>query len=110
MKNSSNLPPAIVGFLILAATVFAILSLNGCAVIRLGAESPNGQKAHGTLYAVDWPWRDLKQVASKANILVRTNAASISFKGDQESTVNTNALTTANKLLDTVGAIVGKAP
>lgn len=110
MKNSSNLPPAI-GFILAGiAALVAIVALNGCAVIRLGAESPDGKKAHGTLYAVDWPWRDLKQVASKANILVKTNAASISFKGDQESTINTNALTTANKLLDTVGAIVGKAP
>lgn len=94
-----DLPVAIILqiFAIGLVVITCLLLFCGCAVIRLGAQSPDGKKAHGTLYAVDWPWRDLRQVADRANIIVKTNGASISFKGDQESTINTNALNTLNK-------------
>lgn len=92
---------SVLGIFIVVLALMIVVSLtSGCAVIRLSAASPDGPKAHGTLYAVDWPWRDLKQALSKANISVKTNAATISFKGDQESTINTNALNTLNKGFD----------
>lgn len=107
-----DLPVALIVniFAIGLVVITCLLLFCGCAVIRLSAESPDGKKAHGTLYAVDWPWRDLKQVANRANITVKTNAASISFKGEQDNPINTNALNTVNHLLNTTDAILQKVP
>lgn len=90
--------------------ILAMLFCSGCAVIRLGATAPDGKAAHSTLYAVDWPWRDLRQVVNRANVSVKTNAASISFKGEQDNPINTNALNTVNHLLNTTDAILQKVP
>lgn len=92
------------------AALLSILFLTGCAVIRLGATAPDGKAAHSTLYAVDWPWRDLRQVVNRANVTVKTNSAAISFKGEQDNPINTNALATVDHLLTTTDNLLKKAP
>lgn len=106
----TTLPAGIAFILAGLAALVAMVALNGCAVIRLGATAPDGKAAHSTLYAVDWPWRDLRQVVNRANVTVKTNAASISFKGEQDNPINTNALNTVNHLLNTTDAILQKVP